>query len=93
MGALVHVTHPKVRCPRCQRGNGNDLLEKMESIRQSPGLEQGRRTTLQKLLEARFGRLSPGAQGRLASLSPERLEALTAALLKAQSLQELGLED
>jgi 3-methyladenine DNA glycosylase/8-oxoguanine DNA glycosylase len=57
------------------------------------GLEQGRRTTLQELLEARFGRLSPRAQERLASLSPERLEALTLALLKAQSLQELGLED
>jgi hypothetical protein len=57
------------------------------------GLQQGQRTTLQKLLEARFGPLSPGAQERLESLSPEGLEALTLALLKAQSLQELGLED
>ena len=57
------------------------------------GLQQGRRTTLQEQLEARFGPLSPGAQQRLESLSPERLRALTLGLLKAQSLQELGLED
>jgi hypothetical protein len=57
------------------------------------GLQQGQRTTLQKLLEVRFGPLSPGARERLESLSPERLEALTLALLTAQSLQELGLED
>jgi hypothetical protein len=57
------------------------------------GQQQGQRTTLQKLLEARFGPLSPGAQQRLDSLSPERLEALALELLKAQSLQELGLED
>ena len=48
---------------------------------------------LQKLLEARFGPLSPSAQQRLESLSPERLEALALELLKARSLQELGLED
>ena len=57
------------------------------------GLQQGRRTTLQKLLEARFGPLSPGVQQRLENLGPERLDALTLELLKAQSLQELGLED
>jgi hypothetical protein len=57
------------------------------------GLQQGQRTTLQKLLEARFGALSPNVRERLDSLSPERLEALTLELLKARSLQELGLED
>jgi hypothetical protein len=57
------------------------------------GLQRGQRTTLRKQLEARFGALSPGAQNRIASLSPEQLEALTLALLKAPSLQELGLED
>jgi hypothetical protein len=57
------------------------------------GLQQGWRTALQGLLEARFGPLSPGARGRLEGLSPEQLQALTPALLKAQSLQELGLED
>ena len=57
------------------------------------GVQQGQRTTLRKLLETRFGPLSPGARERLDSLGPDRLEALTAELLKAQSLQELGLED
>jgi hypothetical protein len=57
------------------------------------GLQQGQRRMLQKLLEARFGPLSPGAQERLESLGPDRLEALGLELLKVQSLQELGLED
>ncbi len=57
------------------------------------GLQQGQRTTLQKQLEARFGPLSASARGRLDSLGSERLEALALALLEAQSLQELGLED
>ena len=57
------------------------------------GLQQGQRTTLQKQLKARFGPLSPSTQQRLDSLSPEQLEALALALLKARSLQELGLED
>jgi flagellar biosynthesis/type III secretory pathway protein FliH len=57
------------------------------------GLQQGWRTSLRKQLEARFGSLSPDAQERLESLSREQLEALALALLKAQSLQELGLED
>jgi hypothetical protein len=57
------------------------------------GLQQGWRTALRKMLEARFGPLSPSAQQRLDSLSPERLEALALELLKARSLQELGLED
>jgi hypothetical protein len=57
------------------------------------GLQQGQRMMLQKVLEARFGPLSPSARQRLDSLSPEQLDALTLALLKAQSLQELGLED
>jgi hypothetical protein len=57
------------------------------------GVQQGQRTTLRKQVEARFGPLSPAAQERLESLSPERLDALTLALLEARSLQELGLED
>jgi hypothetical protein len=57
------------------------------------GLQQGQRRMLQKQLEARFGPLSPGAQERLESLGPDRLEALGLELLKVQSLQELGLDD
>jgi hypothetical protein len=57
------------------------------------GLQQGQRTILHKMLEARFGPLSPGAQQRLESFGLEQLDALALALLKARSLQELGLED
>jgi Domain of unknown function (DUF4351) len=57
------------------------------------GLLQGQRTTLRKQLEAWFGPLSPGAQERLESLSAEQLDALAVAMRRAQSLQELGLED
>jgi Domain of unknown function (DUF4351) len=57
------------------------------------GEQAGLRKMLQKQLQARFGPLSPRAHERLESLSPDRLEELTLALLKAQSLQELGLED
>ena len=57
------------------------------------GLQQGWRTAVQKQLEARFGPLSASVRERLDSLGPERLEALALELLKAQSLQELGLED
>jgi flagellar biosynthesis/type III secretory pathway protein FliH len=57
------------------------------------GQRQGWRAALRKQLHARFGLLSPRAYERLDGLSLEELDALTLALLKAQSLQELGLED
>ncbi len=57
------------------------------------GLQRGMRMMLQKQLEIRFGPLGPGVQQRLESLGPEQLKALTVALLTAQSLEELGLED
>jgi Domain of unknown function (DUF4351) len=59
------------------------------------GVHQGQRGMLQKLLEARFGPLSPRVEDRLESLSREQLESLALALLNApsQSLLELGLED
>jgi hypothetical protein len=56
------------------------------------GVQQGQRTTIRKLLERRFGPLSPAAQERLESLDSERLEALALELLEARSLQKLGLE-
>ena len=55
------------------------------------GVQRGWRSALQKMLETRFGPMSPSAQERLESLGPEQLEALALALLKAKSLQELGL--
>jgi hypothetical protein len=57
------------------------------------GVQHGRRMTLPKVLEARFGPLSPRTQERLQGLSAEQLKALTPEVLKARSHQELGLED
>jgi hypothetical protein len=57
------------------------------------GVQQGQRATLRKQLEAWFGPLSPAAQQRLESPSPERLDALALALLTARSLRELDMED
>lgn len=60
------------------------------------GMEEGvlkeRREVLQIQLEARFGPLSPQLQQRLESLPAERLRELLLAVVKAQSLRELGLE-
>jgi hypothetical protein len=57
------------------------------------GKREGQRELVQMLLEDHFGPLSPRAQQRLEALPAERLAALARSLLKAQSLQELGLED
>jgi hypothetical protein len=57
------------------------------------GVQQGQRTLLERLLEARFGALGPSARERFDSLSSQQLEQLALALLNARSLRELGLED
>ncbi len=57
------------------------------------GLQQAQQTVLRERLEVRFRPLSRGAQHHLENLRPERLEAMAVALLKAQSLEGLGLED
>jgi hypothetical protein len=57
------------------------------------GLEQGQRRMLQKQLEVRFGPLSPPVRQRLEAWPTDRLVELGQALLQAQSLRELGLEE
>jgi Domain of unknown function (DUF4351) len=57
------------------------------------GAEKGERNVLHKLLEMRFGPLSPEASGKLEAFSEQRLGELTDRLLGAQSLRELGLEE
>jgi hypothetical protein len=57
------------------------------------GLIRGRRETLQLQLEEKFGPLSPAVLQRLESWSADQLRELTRALLRAESLRELGLED
>ncbi len=57
------------------------------------GREKERREMVRELLEDRFGQLSAQAIERLQSLSMERLKELRRAILRVQSLQELGLDD
>jgi hypothetical protein len=57
------------------------------------GLEQGQRTVLREQLEERFGPLSAAGRERLEQLPADRLMPLVRAVLRAQSLKELGLED
>jgi hypothetical protein len=57
------------------------------------GRLQGQREMALLLLEAKFGPLAPAVKQRLEALSPEQLRKLSLGLFKAQSLQELHLED
>jgi hypothetical protein len=57
------------------------------------GREQGQRELLQKQLEKRFGPLAAQARERPEAWPAERLADLALAVISAQSLQELGLED
>jgi hypothetical protein len=57
------------------------------------GMEKGQRSVLERLLTRKFGPLGPVAKERLATWPSERLDAVEAALLTANSLCELGLED
>jgi hypothetical protein len=57
------------------------------------GREEERRAVLREQVEEKFGPLSPEVQERLRQLPADRLAGLTKAVLRAQSLRELGLED
>jgi hypothetical protein len=57
------------------------------------GEEKGRRETLLEQLEVKFAPLSETVRRRLTAWPAEKLPELGRALLKAQSLRELGLED
>jgi hypothetical protein len=56
-------------------------------------IAEGQRQTIQSQLEKRFGPLSETAQQRLEKWPRDKLRELGLALLTAQSLKELGLED
>jgi hypothetical protein len=57
------------------------------------GMEKGRRFSLRELLEERFGPVSPKLEDRLERLSLEQVISLTRAVVRAQALKELELED
>jgi hypothetical protein len=56
-------------------------------------MEIGQRRLLHTMLEARFQSLSPEAERRLNEWPADKLEELGRALVGAQSLRELGLEE
>jgi hypothetical protein len=57
------------------------------------GIEQGERRLTLRLLQAKFGPLTPKVEQQVKALSPEALARLQLDLLKAQALEELRLED
>ena len=56
------------------------------------GIEKGQRRLLLVQLEDRFGPLSEAVRQRVSDWPVDKLDDLSRALLRAQSLQELGLE-
>jgi hypothetical protein len=57
------------------------------------GIEQGERRSALRLLEAKFGPLTPKIKQQVEALSPEALAQLQLDLLKAQTLEELHLDE
>ena len=57
------------------------------------GVVQGQRRLFERLLEQRFGKLTPRIRERLDALSAEVLEEKGLALMDAKSLRDLGLDD
>ncbi len=57
------------------------------------GIEQGERRSALRLMEARFGPLSPTVRQHVEALSPDALARLQIDLLTAQALDELHLDD
>jgi hypothetical protein len=57
------------------------------------GILQGQRLSVLLQLETKFGVLSSEVKQRVERLTPEALRQVQVAILKAESLEELGLED
>lgn len=70
-----------------------EMNQTLASMYYDEGVEQGQRKALQILLEERFGPLDEQVRNRLQLLPGERLDALMRAAIKAQSLQELDLNE
>jgi hypothetical protein len=57
------------------------------------GIEQGERRSALRQMEAKFGPLTSRVKQQVEALSPESLAQLQLELLKAQTLEELRLDD
>jgi hypothetical protein len=68
-------------------------LEKGREEGREEGPQTERRAALRDLVEEKFGPLSAEVEDRLQKLPADRLVALRKAVLRAQSLRDLGLTD
>lgn len=68
-------------------------VQAMNTTWYEKGMEKERREFLRVQLEEQFGPLSTEVLARLEQLPMDRLQPLRKAVLKAQSLRDLGLED
>jgi hypothetical protein len=71
-----------------QEGRDAGLQEGRAKGREE-GREEGRRAVVRKLLQLRFGPLSPSAELRISHAKPEELSAWEDKILQARSLEEL----
>jgi hypothetical protein len=76
-----------------QRQGVRAMIKTWTEEAREEGIKEGKREVLQALVETRFPGMSAAARQRLNEWPAERLVELGRALLKAQSLRELGLED
>jgi hypothetical protein len=67
-------------------------VQQMNTTWYEKGQEQGRRAALLEQLEEKFGPLSQEVREKVQQMTWDRLVPLTTAVLRAQSLQELGLD-
>ena len=68
-------------------------VQAMNTTSYEKGLEKGQREILRMLIDERFGPLSPAVLERIEQLPAERLKPLGKALVHAQSLRDLALEE
>jgi flagellar biosynthesis/type III secretory pathway protein FliH len=68
-------------------------LQKGRDEGRQEGREEGCRTVLRDLVDDKFGPLAAEVEERLQKLPADRLVALSKAVLRAQSLRDLGLAD
>lgn len=89
--------------PQLEEFNNLLVTEKYMAIQQvgttwfeqgiETGIVRGQLRTLRKLLEKRFGPLSPAVLTRLEAFSEVERDRITVQLLDARSLAELGLDE
>jgi hypothetical protein len=73
--------------------DANHEVEPLMKTTYERGIEQGERRLTLRLMEAKFGPLTPEVSQRVEALSPEALAQLQLDLLKAETLEDLRRDD